>query len=694
MDEYIIPENILRWYNLASPPYTESSIERTTKQRNACPLQKLFFDQLLELAGLDGLSLYPASTPAGYRRLLHAVYSSDLDRIKRDCFFYYLLKDQDQYAADEDQGTSSQAEEFARKRCLPRMWRVFMTGYWSLDHSQWDDAVDALSDPAIRDINFLPSILHVLSTQVSPPSHAFSLLYTLLSGPHEPLVEEADRDIQLLATCSAGSIPEAFAWIRTHESPEVRVYLRESAWSWMLGVSRIGPSAVQAKALKELVHIPLLPEENAHLAHFLAHPPRTIAPPALSLLHDLVTLRFIHQGQYAEALQLDRDLAGSGGKEEDRQRRREMVREFIGVLPEAQRRVLSLQSDELAREKEKDVGAMMNGFVEREDDVDMTAVPIAEKGTPAPVDIPSTRRDAPASPAPQPLPRAHQSPFGGPPRFPSIARTASQVVGSPLRNISASPFRKPSTVFPSPSIPKPPRQIIDDDGDNDDQDSTPLPSRSRRSVMKPKSKSKPKSGTSAGAPSDAGTELTETEEPIEDTFAPPIPPRRSERIVSNTSQATSRHLSPPPPPPASPPSKRTSNRKGVTALGNTSGVPGAFPTSESAPAPAKPPVTPGRNTRSASRAILDDQAPPPKRSKAKSTSRAASEAPSEVSTSMSMTPGRATRRSTRRATTAQPSERGSPTPSVAASAGGRSTRGVRSGAREASATPRAKRTRK
>lgn len=31
-----------------------------------------------------------------------------------------------------------QAEEFARKRCLPQVWRGFIFGYWSLDHELWE----------------------------------------------------------------------------------------------------------------------------------------------------------------------------------------------------------------------------------------------------------------------------------------------------------------------------------------------------------------------------------------------------------------------------------------------------------------------------------------------------------------------------------------------------------------------------
>lgn len=41
--------------------------------------------------------------------------------------------------------STSRAEGFARRRCLPKPWRVFMDGYWALDHAMWD--VSLLASP-------------------------------------------------------------------------------------------------------------------------------------------------------------------------------------------------------------------------------------------------------------------------------------------------------------------------------------------------------------------------------------------------------------------------------------------------------------------------------------------------------------------------------------------------------------------
>lgn len=116
-----------------------------------------------------GNALYPPTSPAGIRRLIHIIRSADIDRLKQDCFIYYLLLDSDhasnsplingdgRYRAEDgdanmevmrvDNGKgkgkaketgSAQAEEFANRRCLPQVWRGFIFGYWAMDHGLWE----------------------------------------------------------------------------------------------------------------------------------------------------------------------------------------------------------------------------------------------------------------------------------------------------------------------------------------------------------------------------------------------------------------------------------------------------------------------------------------------------------------------------------------------------------------------------
>lgn len=460
--------------------------------------------------------------------------------------------------------------------------------------------------------------------------------------------------------------------------------MREGVWCWALGAPKspcgAGDCGVQSKALKELLHLPLRPEENSHLIHFLSHPPKSISPLALSLLHDLITLRLIHQGQYAESLQLDKELAGSGGKEEDRQRRREMVREFITILPEAQRRALLIESELTALRKDEERSKMANGYAEPSmEDVAMGGSWIdvdgpAETGTksiaPTPIRAPNSllniAQNAPLPTSPAPLPRArNDSPFTGPPLFASSSAPAAPT----LRVLSGSPFTLPKNASASSSrslMPKPPKQIINDDAN-------PVDPSMKRSV---RGRSRRVSSLSKDAEQEEAIPLRP-----EQTSAT----RRSNRRVSSSQKSV-----PPkePTPPPSPPSNNTRTRQ-KTAPPT---MPGAFapeeeviPEDEAAPpasqnASSSTQESKSRPTRNAKQATLDDEDGPTlaaKRTKSNTGTRARKGRNSVATSEVTDDGGVGVRRSTRRAGTAQSSERGSPTPSVMSNVGGRSEAGRR-----------------
>jgi len=507
---------------------------------------------------------------------------------------------------------------------------------------------------------------------------------------------------------SSSSMSQAFAWIRSRGSPEERVRMREAVWCWALGAPRspcgTGNHGVQAKALKELLHLPLRPEENVHLVHFLSHPPRKISTPSLSLLHDLVTLRLVHQGQYAESLQLDRELAGSGGKEEDRQRRREQVREFIAILPEAQRRALLVESEAAASRKDQERGKVANGYIEPppEDlemggswiEVDESKDAESDRQMAAPTPIrPSSALlniaqgvPLPASPAPPaPLPKARRdSPFSGPPRFARSPVPSSTTA----RVLSGSPFLLPKNAAASGSqklIPKPPRQIINDDDNPVDQ--------SLKRSTRGRSRPTPVSREQDAEMEDDGDEK-EPPKPEET----PASRRPNRRVTSHTSRAPPKEPTPPP----SPPSTRTRRRQSTAPPPAPPTMPGAFtPESEpvledeeAPPAPRRASLagsgSRSRPTRNASKAALDDEpgpTPSAKRTKSNTGTRARRARSSMTASEVTDDGPVSVRTSTRRGGTAQPSERGSPTPSVMSSVAGRSDTGRRRRVR-GSQTPR------
>ena len=582
--------------------------------------------------------------------------------------------------------------------------------------------MSCLSDPSISELNFIPQFIHVLASHVSPPSRSLSLIRTFLTFTSYPLVTTQEIDIKLLALASAGSMSEAFTFIRSFIDPADRNRMREAVWCWALGSSRTpcgkGQQGAHPVVLTQLLHLPLSHEEHSHLLRFLSHPPRNIPGQALSALHDLVTLRLVHQGHYAESIELDKESAGVAGTDTDRQKRREMVREFIGILPQVQKRLLAIEGEERAGRREKERIGLVNGTMDdviattTDLDVDLggswaevngsTNQPTLSPGitnntVPAPVPIRSSSSSFFDTAIGVPLPSSsvpssfqhHQtqaqdsrprSPFSGPPRF-AMNRASPALIRQVL---SGSPFalpRRTSSSIGSP-VPKAPRKIINDD--DDPIDGPVLQTRASR-----------RRGRTSQSAAPPDTPHESTTGPEEHLPAEESGPRRSQRVVSAASQPQSD-----PSPPTSPPQRRTrgarpapKEKEARDISLKSSTMPGAFhpePLTESVPEDDVIQVgnpTPrrsiqetkgrGRKTRTASRAVLDEEDPAvtadvPVAKRTRRGGRDTSAAPSipddtpARGTGGGTGTGRTTRAGTR-ASTAQPSERGSPTPSIAAS---------------------------
>jgi hypothetical protein len=495
--------------------------------------------------------------------------------------------------------------------------------------------------------------------------------------------------------------------------------LREKLWTWTLGAPTFsaggGQHSAQKDTIKQLIHLPLSTIELNHLCEFLRNPPRSIPAQNLSVFHDLVTLRLVHQGQYAESIELDRASSNSAGKDSDRQRRREMVREFISILPEVQRRALAVEGDERAGRRENQL-EWVNGnkepIVEQglgESWIDVDAEMTSEMETitaPAPlrasssavqnIALPGSPALAAANATPRPA-----SPFTGPPRF------ASNHQNSPAlsNRVMSGPFALPRNVSNGSPAPKPPKRLI-----NDDEVVSEIGTvrrTTRRSFAPARA---PDAATSAAEPEEEEAQEAETSQGRN--------VRRSKRVVSgDQGPSVSSRTSPIP---ASPPSKSTRSTRQSSQPLPTPTMPGSFANRQANPPQSVPenevlqpespksgedrvPPTPRQNgigkgrsstasraraTRSVSRAALDDEEDGKQagtqRKRTKTTRNAREPVPEDM-----QTPPR-TRRSTRastRASTAQPSEAGSPTPSVA------SRRGTRASS-VLSQTPRQTRSRK
>ncbi|ODO10871.1 hypothetical protein I350_01470 [Cryptococcus amylolentus CBS 6273] len=647
-DQFAIPASILRHFDISASPWIDDSVAGSIEQRRqSSPGEKLFYDRLLEIAGIDGPSVYPPRNPADMRRLLHSIDSTDLDRLKKDCYFYYLLKDFDAQPkavevngygeGDEmdldsgslvrpgDEQVVARAVLFAKKRCMPSQWRLFIDGYWSLDHGLWEDAVGSLSDPSISEINFIPEIVKALSSSVSPPRLASALLHSLLLTTQTELpFGTPENEISVVATASAASLSEAFTIIRRAPDAQDQSKLREAVWCWALGAPKTpcgqGSHPVQPKALRELLHIPLLPSEETHLIDFLSRPSRTITTTVISQLHDLVTLRLIHQGNYSQALQLDKQLAGSAGKQEDKERRREIVRGFISVLPEVHRRLLLADLESGAGKQ------MVNGNTE---DVDMgwidgivdahTSVSTPPVAVPAQPFASTPVRSASSSslahisrPAPQqasPAPERVSSPFHGPPRF-AAAPDPSTSTSSPRQTqaFSGSPFSLPpksaaalaqKAAQEQKALPK---KVVNDDAEEEEA----LLRGSVRGKGKPSAKQGGMRRSARQSSKSLEPEELDENHPIEPIaedipWSPPAETlSRSTKRASSIRRETRATVSPPPVPSAR---RSTRARQSVAAVEDDG--PPARRTRGASAHPEPPTPARSRMTRSVSRALAD-----------------------------------------------------------------------------------------
>ena len=551
------------------------------------------------------------------------------------------------------------------------------------------DAITNLTNPLITSINFPSEIISTLSL-LSPSNQALELIQKfLLNRLPDESTPETDLHLYTISLAAFQSVSSAFSFVRSLPT-EKQGQLRDGIWAWAFGAPRIpcslpqGKSTVNQVAIKEILHLPLLPAEDDQLLQFLLSPPR-LSPQSLSLLHDLVTLRLIHQGKYAESLQLDKELAGRGGSEESRQKRREMVREFIAILPEAQRRVLAVDGEYISSRREGNANGYMEIDAPKAITKNVQTAPTPTKQIPAfplePTQSPSIPTPKTATPIQPRVVSSTNSPFSGPPRFastsnnqvnsPQIARVLS---GSPftlpmsrganaVRSASSSGMRTPTMGSRDLPIPRPKvRPVLDEE----ERGGRKTRKRGRESDvdmdMEQEQEEESVHENEAGENADTEMEVSkddvepeqapESEQEQEETQPEPVP----EKQPTPPAPTPRTRRAKPPPPPASTTPKRSTRKSTIPPPSPLHArIPGSFDLSipqsvpedkalQSKPRPARKTQTKtkeiepprSRMTRSVSRAIsLDMEASPPvaakrARSRRGSTATVASVAEEEV----------------------------------------------------------------
>jgi hypothetical protein len=84
-----------------------------------------------------GAKLYPPKTREELARLCDQINESETDSLKKSCLFYYLLKD---FKADT---------KFAVENSIPEQFCQLISGFYALDHLQFEEAVQCFSYPLV-----------------------------------------------------------------------------------------------------------------------------------------------------------------------------------------------------------------------------------------------------------------------------------------------------------------------------------------------------------------------------------------------------------------------------------------------------------------------------------------------------------------------------------------------------------------
>ncbi|KAJ2912630.1 hypothetical protein MD484_g7785, partial [Candolleomyces efflorescens] len=278
-------------------PWRSSRLDQIRERRAALD-DKLIFDILLASGGIqDPVSLYPPREPQGLERLLDAIQSSTYDTLKKHTLIYFLLK----WHQD------GREDRFKIQFSIPPQFSALADAYWYLDSGiSIPKAVSILSDSRLNR-DYASKIIRAI--ELSPQPGPLILNYVRTAKP--PLVEPPDLLIYLVALADS-SVFEAWQFQRSFsETDEMRARLFKRILDWA-----IFPN-MQPDALKDLISLPLSNYEQNLLNEHALKPPSDYDPTAISIIQDLVCVRYIQHGKYIEAIKLDRKFTAAGFDDSD-----------------------------------------------------------------------------------------------------------------------------------------------------------------------------------------------------------------------------------------------------------------------------------------------------------------------------------------------------------------------------------------
>ncbi|KAG5641726.1 hypothetical protein DXG03_004317 [Asterophora parasitica] len=287
---------------------------------------KFIFDILLTSGGIEKPdTLFPPRDVDDLIELLRAIEDSVYDILKKECLVYYLLK----WHKD------GREERLQIDRCIPPQFTALADAYWHLDAGvNIPRAVSILSDNRLNR-EYASKIIHAISICPTPAPLIVQYVRTA-----KPLLT-APQDVWTYTLALAeSSLLEAWQFQGTFgEGEEIRAQLLEKLLEWS-----ISPSP-HAKALAILLSLPLSRFEEEFLHKYALKPPKSLSLQSIATLRDLICVRLIQSGRYADAVKADHQFAASTLNESKTHaaERRNMVKELYEALPRADRTLLDAE---------------------------------------------------------------------------------------------------------------------------------------------------------------------------------------------------------------------------------------------------------------------------------------------------------------------------------------------------------------
>ncbi|KAJ6470120.1 nuclear pore complex assembly-domain-containing protein, partial [Mycena vitilis] len=400
------------------------------ERRRAALADLLLFDILLTSGGIsEPDTLYPPSDVDSFHRLLEAIQNSAYDALKRDCLVYFLLK---WYQDGRD-------EKFRLERCIPPQFASLSDAYWHLDAgTNIPRAVSILSDARLN-TDYASKILQAIS--LSPNSMPLIVKYVRTA---KPVLTEPD-DIDLYAVALAhSSLLEAWQFQRTFsELNDTRSRLLGKILHWCF------TPVPRRSALIQLLGIALTPYEQ-DLMQSYATPPSSLPPDAIATLQNLICVRLIQAGRYADAIKMDRRFSSAASVNPGLQAERaKMVQDLYAALPLAERAILDLELENPSIEASTSDGGLASASSSRDWDVSMSwedirSAPPAHAAPIPAIPIPSFAAPPPVVNGGRETPRFKFGGFG--------AQTANSVFPPLVFNASSSSALAP--IIPVSNVPK------------------------------------------------------------------------------------------------------------------------------------------------------------------------------------------------------------------------------------------------